>query len=220
MKKTPAATKVTTSVRGDADFHIVNGAEPRVDSRLIAKQLGIQHKNALELLRKHRTDFEQLGKVAFQTEPLPSGQAERFGLLNEDQSYLMLTFSRNTSKVRALKVRLVKAFAEARKAAAIRQAEYLPTFHAVKERLHELADGSPKERFLHINVAKLVNKAVGLESGQRPGAPLPKQSLLVVAEMLALAALEKANDLHDVQRAVKTALAPLVGLQALQGGVA
>lgn len=95
----------------------------------------------------------------------------RFALLNEDQAYLLLTYSRNTARVRVLKVRLVKAFREARLCADTRKAEYLPTYHRMHDVIHDLASGSPNEKFVHANVNKLVNKVAGVEAGQRAKAP-------------------------------------------------
>ncbi len=79
MKKTPATTKVMTSAANSADsteLVLITSAEPRVDSRLLAKQLGIQHPNLFAQVKTHKADFEEFGKVTFQTEPLPSGEAE------------------------------------------------------------------------------------------------------------------------------------------------
>ncbi|WP_025517512.1 Rha family transcriptional regulator [Bordetella trematum] len=97
-------------------LQIVRG-EPRADTRILAAQLGIQPGNAYATVKKYTSDFEQFGKVLFETGPSPesrTGQTEKFALLNEDQTYLLLTFSRNTAKVRQLKVNLVKAFKQAR----------------------------------------------------------------------------------------------------------
>ncbi|MGP0172355.1 Rha family transcriptional regulator [Pseudomonas sp. NCHU5208] len=89
--------------------------ETRVDSRVIAEQLGNQHESSMRLIRTYKTDFEELGILRFQIgEIIGRGQPEQFALLNEDQAYLLLTYSRNTKKVRALKVNLVIAFREAR----------------------------------------------------------------------------------------------------------
>ena len=214
---TAGAIKMTGNKPGTAPLVLVaTKTEPRVDSRLLAKQLGIKHPNLFAQVKTHKTDFEEFGKVTFQTGALPSGQSEKFATLNEDQAYLLLTFSRNTVKVRALKIKLVKAFSNARRAAAVRHTEYLTSYHAMQERIHELAQGSPKERFLHMNVAKLVNQVAGIEAGQRPGAALPTQSVLAVAHMLAAAALRGATDRHQIQGLVKKALAPLAGLAAPQ----
>lgn len=89
--------------------------EARVDSRLIAERLGVQHKNTYDLIKRYEADFRELGILPFQTEEIRGrGQPEKFALLNEDQAYLLLTYSRNTKKVRALKISLVKAFRDAR----------------------------------------------------------------------------------------------------------
>ncbi len=97
-------------------LQVVRG-EPRADTRMLAAQLGIQRASAFKLVNDYQSDFEQLGKVRFEIGPSEgskTGHQEKFALLNEDQSYLLLTFSRNTAKVRQLKVNLVKAFKLAR----------------------------------------------------------------------------------------------------------
>ena len=196
--------------------------EARVDTRLLAKHLGSKHKAVFELLVKHKADFERLGKVPFETEALPSGQREKYGALNEDHCYLMLTFSRNTTKVRVLKVEMVRAFGEARKARELHQAEYLPAYHALHDRIKVLANGSPNERFIHLNANRLLNKVSGIEAGQRAGANLPTQSLLIVAQMMAAQAMQSAHDYREGYQLAKDATAPLLALtagnRALGGG--
>jgi phage regulator Rha-like protein len=186
----------------------------RADTRLMAQHLGIKHKNVFEMVKAHRDDFEQFGVVPFQTEK-PNGAAggrpERFALLNEDQAYLLLTFSRNTAKVRALKVKLVRAFSEARRAATIRQVEYLPSYHALHDAIKEAAHGAPNERWMHVNANKALNKIAGIEAGQRPQAGALTQSMLAVGSLLAAKAVQDARDLNEVQRRIKTALQPLEG---------
>ncbi len=92
--------------------------EQRVDSRVIAEQLGNQHESSMRLIRDYKSDFEELGVLRFEIGKPPAGskggRPEEFSLLNEDQAYLLLTYSRNTKKVRVLKVSLVIAFREAR----------------------------------------------------------------------------------------------------------
>lgn len=96
--------------------------EPRVDSRVIADQLGVNHQNARELLQDYQADFEQLGVFRFETgKPSPGsvgGRPEKFALLNEDQSYLLLAYAKNTPQARALKIQLVLAFGAYRRGAA------------------------------------------------------------------------------------------------------
>lgn len=191
--------------------------EARVDSRLLAKRLGIQHHNLFAQVKSHKADFKEFGKVPFQTEALPSGQSEKFALLNEDQAHLLLTYSRNTAKVRALKVQLVKAFAQARRAADMRRMEYLPAFHHLQDAIHTAAAGSANERHVHVNVAKLVNKTAGIATGQRAAAPVPKLALLVVAQLLAAQAMQSARDHHDGYQRAKAALLALSGIPMLEG---
>ena len=105
----------------DSSIQLVHSAgEARVDSRLIAGQLGNQHESSMKLLRSYREDFEELGILRFQIGEITGrGQPEQFALLNEDQTYLLLAYSKNTKRVRSLKVRLVKAFRDARNKAGL-----------------------------------------------------------------------------------------------------
>ncbi len=188
--------------------------EARMDTRLLAKHLGNKHKAVFQLLTKHKADFLRLGKVPFEMEALPSGQREKYGALNEDQSFLMLTFSSNTTKVRDLKVKMVRAFGEARKARELHQTEYLPAYRALHDGIHALASGSDNERRVHVNFNRLVNRAAGIESGQRGTASLPTQSLIVVAQLMIAQAMQSAHDHHDGYQLAKAALKPLLALTA------
>ena len=91
-----------------------------VDSRLIAQDLGIKHKNFLETLNKYLSEIEEdWGRVAFETRvvKLPQGGSykETWALLSEEQATLLMTYSRNTKRVRQCKRNLVKAFSHAKK---------------------------------------------------------------------------------------------------------
>jgi phage regulator Rha-like protein len=197
---------------------VIHKDEPRIDTRMMAPTLGVKHRSLFALVLAHKDDFAELGKVRFQIASLPSGQSEKFALLNEDQAYLLLTFTRNTAKVRALKVKLVKAFGEARRAAQTHGAEYLPTYHALHDQIHALAGGSPNERFVHMNVNKLVNKVAGIEAGQRARADIPQQSLLIVAQAVAAQAIGRAPDHRAGYQQAKAALLELSRLAMLEGG--
>ena len=41
-------------------------AEPRIDSRLLAKSLGTKHQSTFELLQEHKADFMELGVLRFE----------------------------------------------------------------------------------------------------------------------------------------------------------
>lgn len=82
---------------------VVIDQEPRVDSRIIANQLGVKHISVRELIDQYLPDFEEFGKPRFQTEASgKTNQQQKFYLLNEDQSYLLLTYSQNTEQARDL----------------------------------------------------------------------------------------------------------------------
>lgn len=103
--------------RSEAIVLVHQKAEPRVDSRLIAKQLAKQHRSVYRLIADHQEDHETFGILRFEIAEIDGrGQPERFALLNEDQCYLLLTHTRNTEQTRRLKVALVKAFGDARRA--------------------------------------------------------------------------------------------------------
>ena len=216
-KKAPvvAATgALTKTITDDFTLTVVRD-EPRADTRLLAQHLGILHRSVFRLVLDYRPDFEAFGKVRFENAPSPSGQPERFALLNEDQAYLLLTYSRNSAKVRALKVKMVKAFAEARRAAEVRQVEYLPAYHQLHDAIKVAANGSPNERFIHMNANKALNQLAGVESGQRAGAGSLQQSILAVGSALAAQALQNATDGHGLHKRIKSALEPLTGILAL-----
>ena len=189
---------------------------PRVDSRELAQRLGVKHKNTIELLDKHKADFLELGHLPFQTEvgyrAQGGGKAERFALLNEDQAYLLLSLSRNTPRVVALKVKLVQAFSAARKAAELRKCEYLPSYRLTHDALRGLAPDRQRQQHLHMNVNKLLNKVAGLDAGQRHGAQPGSLSVLAVGQMLAAQAATGASDDKAAYARIKQAVQPLDSL--------
>lgn len=110
---------------------VVVDQEPRVDSRLIASQLGVDHQNTRELIQQYQPDFEEFGIIRFETGKIAGrGRPEKFALLNEDQSYLLLTYSQNTEQARDLKKRLVRAFGEQRRAIAPPTSPALPVMES------------------------------------------------------------------------------------------
>ena len=167
--------------------------EPRIDSRLLlAKQLDNQHENTFDLIKRYEADFLELGVLRFKTGKPPAGpkggRPEQYVLLNEDQSYLLLTYSRNTPKVRWLKVNLVKAFREARDHSRVTDAQYLPFYHALHEEVSALAQRAKEcgnttpEHIFHINANKVLNAALGITAGQREALTLEQQLLLTTLQ--------------------------------------
>ncbi|WP_052125646.1 Rha family transcriptional regulator [Bordetella trematum] len=194
--------------------------EPRIDSRVLAQHLGNKHQSVRELLADYAKDFRELGILRFETGASPgskTGQKEKYAMLNEDQAYLLLTYSRNTATVRALKVRLVKAFSEARQARDLTRTEYLPTYHALHDEISALAGQSANAKYAHLNINRLVNKTVGIGSGQRSHLDAPRRSLLVAAQYLASTAMHGAGDHKEGYALAKHAL-DRFGVALARGG--
>jgi phage regulator Rha-like protein len=91
-----------------------------VDSRLVAQELRIQHENFMDTIRKYQKQAEQaFGVLRFETgKPTAGslgGRPEKYCLLTEEQATFYMTLSRNTPEVVELKVKLVKAFSDAKR---------------------------------------------------------------------------------------------------------
>lgn len=194
--------------------------ETRVDTRLMAMHLGNQHRHVMALIEKYADKFRGFGQLLFKNavgeRNQGGGNPERFALLNEDQAFFLLSLSRNSEQVVDLKVKLIQAFSEARRAADQRQGEYLPTYHQLHEVIHSLACESSNEKFVHMNVNRLVNRAAGVEAGQRATLALPQQSMLIVAQAVAANALRGATDHHAGYERVKQSLQALAAVTQLE----
>lgn len=150
--------------------------EPRVDRRIIAKHLDVQHKSTLELIRRYEKRFKRFGVTPFKTAKPPRGSVgghpEHYILLNENQCYFLLSLSRNTERVVDLKERLIWTFDAVRNRQAIHDA-YLPGDHELHDEIALLAQcakaaGSQTDgTIFHMNFNQLVNKTAGIGSGQR-----------------------------------------------------
>ena len=93
-----------------------------VDSRLIAEELGIQHKNFLATIEKYNLKMAsdpEMGTVAFETREFKTRQGnvstERWAWLTEPQATFIMTLSRNTEQVVNCKLALSIAFDKAKR---------------------------------------------------------------------------------------------------------
>ncbi len=167
--------------------------EPRVDSLVLAESLDTLHRNVLALIDKNILEFEEFGRVAFETRTLETNggkQKQRISLLNEDQSYFLLTLTRNTERTKRLKVELVKAFSRFRQHQQV-TSDYLPFYRELHDNVKALSDmahqngSETDEKLFHINFNKLINKAFGLDAGQRPDLPPRLRAQVTAANVIA-----------------------------------
>lgn len=84
-------------------------------SLVVAEQTGNQHKNIIALVRENLDDLNDVGRVAFETRPVvtsgntPDAQ-QKYAVLDEPAAALLMTYLRNTPKIKAFKKALVAEF--------------------------------------------------------------------------------------------------------------
>lgn len=98
---------------------VVTEEEYRVDSRLVAQSLGIEHESFMRTITTYQADIEELGLLRFEIGAVKNPEARgtkylKYTMLNENQAIFLATLSRNTRQVVSFKLKLTKAFALAR----------------------------------------------------------------------------------------------------------
>ncbi|BCP62353.1 hypothetical protein SUT328_15570 [Streptococcus parasuis] len=134
--------------------------EPYTLSNIVAECAEVQHHTITRLIREHKVDFENLGKVGFQIQAMTSGQHSKNYILNEQQATLLITYLRNTQPVREFKKNLVKAFFEMRDELAnfkIQRALEKPRRKNLLEAIKNW-ENAPKQAYASVN--NLLLKAV------------------------------------------------------------
>jgi phage regulator Rha-like protein len=127
-----------------------------VDSRIIAEQLGIEHRSFIKLINKHVFKIEaKFGQVGFEIATVQNSAGAineiKFAWLNEGQITALLTLCRNTERVVDLKFDLVEKF------------------HEQKRQLE-----NPVDRTLYNSLADRIAK---LEVQPKPSLSLPRASV-------------------------------------------
>lgn len=158
----------------------VGKQEARVDSRLIAKSIGVKHRSLMRLIYKFQVRLEdpERGQLCFEIavgeREQGGGNPEKYALLNESQAIFLFTLSKNTDQVVEFKDRLTKEFNRLRRRAE-RQANQRAslewkqaraaaalTYRLMSNVLKDYRESHGKETSGHhyINEAKLVNWAL------------------------------------------------------------
>lgn len=171
--------------------------EFRVDSRLLANQLDHRHRTILENIDKYANELKSLSELPFKTEsglPRPQGgfSTIRYALLSEDQCYFVLTLMRNNENVVALKLKLVKAFRDARKQLAERDTARLEgkkvrrdETDAIKKLVdYATANGSQNAGFYYSNITKMTNDVLGIDKGMRDTLDARQLGVLTMIETM------------------------------------
>lgn len=198
MKKATRSKEQSRPCKADHNMGTITlvqaKGEARVDSRVLAKQLGTKHQSTFELIGRYADQLKRFGVLPFQTEkPISDsvgGRPEKYTLLNEDQCYFLLALSRNSDTVVNLKAGLIMAFREARDRANVTDAQYLPLYHtmhtevaALAQRAKALGSTTP-ERIFHINANKALNTVMGIHSGERESLTIDQRLLLTTLQAI------------------------------------
>ena len=127
----------------------VADGEPTTTSMRIANGTRVQHKNVLELIRGNLADFEEFGRVAFETRPFDTAggaQMREVAILSEDHATLLLTYMRNSDIVRDFKKRLVREFSRLRRAEVIDLSDPIAAIEAANSRSQQAIEIAKAER--------------------------------------------------------------------------
>lgn len=167
------------------EIKLVETKEPRIDSRLVAKEMGIKHKNLYELITKHKKALREFGSIPFETETKKrnkGGTFLKYALLNENQFDLIsrLVRGKNHEQIIDFKVRVTKAFATIRKRQTVKR-ESLAYYHESRDLLSTMQG---IEKYHYINIAKAENKIIGLCSGERQRANEIQLGMLICLQQI------------------------------------
>jgi phage regulator Rha-like protein len=195
------AAIVTRPGNSASDLVTVEHGRPVTTTERVAAAAGLQHASVIKLVREHLADFQEFGRVRFQIAPLASAggvQSREIAELNEQQAALLFLFQRNTVKVRAFKVRMVKDFArvtaelaklKAMQSAPSWQAARVETkrdFSGVTDMLREVrADaGVDTGPHVYVNEARLIRFAMtGNESAKWDRDTLSREDLKLLGKV-------------------------------------
>lgn len=96
---------------------------PVTNSLVVATDTGNDHASVIRLIRDNLADFNEVGRVRFEIRPFETAggtQRREIAIIDELAAMLLMTYLRNTPKVKDFKKRLVLAFDAMRRALAER----------------------------------------------------------------------------------------------------
>ncbi|WP_338803125.1 Rha family transcriptional regulator [Xenorhabdus griffiniae] len=202
-------TSKNVALNGQGFSHSENSQEPilvqhrtesRIDSRVFAGRVEIQHESLVAMIKKHAQKLREFGTLPRQrlkefsdlkSGKLKRGRSQLYYLLNENQFDFMcrIVRGRNHEQMIQFKLDVTKAFSKKRAAEPIRR-EYLPNYHESRDALRDLG----AERHHYINLARTENRFAGLLDGERQNADEQQLGLLVCIQKIEQAAFQDARN--------------------------
>lgn len=148
---------------------------PRVDSRLLSPMLDVRHRDTYALIKSYSEQLQELGVLPLLADKPTVGRPQVFAMLSEDQCYFLLTLVKNTDRAVALKLKLVKAFRDARaqlaqrdvarlEGKAVRRSE-TDSIQALVE--YAKGQGSQNAEMYYANITRMTNDLLGISAGTR-----------------------------------------------------
>jgi phage regulator Rha-like protein len=204
------------------DIELIEHKEPRIDSRLVAKKMGIKHLSLMSLVNKNKSELRELGTLPFQIETCKhrTGASKiKYVLLNEIQFDFIsrLIRGKNYKDIVRFKLDVTKAFAASRKREAIKR-ESLAYYHESRDSLSTMQG---VKDYHYINLARTENKFIGLCSGERKKADEQQLGALIIIQKIEAAVFSEINSPTEAVREVGrrvNALADLISSNQKIGG--
>jgi phage regulator Rha-like protein len=91
--------------------------EPVTTTEIISKELNVDHRSLMQLVKKYEIKFNELGIVTFEMRKLKgAGRPFNYAVLNESQTYFLIMLTRNVGNVSEFKKKFVVEFMKMKKA--------------------------------------------------------------------------------------------------------
>lgn len=212
-------------------------------SEIIAEHAEVQHHAVQQLISTYQKDLEDFGQVAFEMRAVKYSRGtnyEKIYHLTEEQATLLMTYLKNTERVRAFKKELVRQFYAMREILwqqqFERQTEVWKTARIEGKKARRLetneiklfveyaaASGSKQPDWYYTAFTKLAHTAVGITSGGRDsGTAGQLLDLRTVERVISRAIVHEIGDhteYHQAFQNVKVKVLQVAAL-ALDGGFA
>ena len=145
-------------------------SEPFTTSDVIAEFAGVNHHAIQQMISKYEKDLYEFGKVAFEMRPLPESRTKQSILvyhLNEQQATLLMTYLKNTERVRAFKKELVRQFYAMRQELLKRQTGRAELKPIRRELTDMIKDREPDDQWAYKKYTDLAYKSsIGKNAAQ------------------------------------------------------
>ena len=140
-------------------------AVPFTTSKVIAEFAGVQHHTVTRLIQQYENDLKEFGSLRFEIEvrkrEVGATTAKTYHL-TEEQATLLMTYLKNTEKVRAFKKELVRQFYAMRQELtrrAVERAKLTPVRREMTDIIRDCVPDSPHKAMMYKHYTDLAYRA-------------------------------------------------------------